>query len=428
MVLMPDNQESLLAGFGNLLNGGSTSSVVEDLFAEEEVTTGQRTKISEEPLVNSDKDTFKELVRTEQISKNDLRTYGKKYYQERHKHVLGENNFFLNASIDELCALIETINPTKKKKKSRKEKKEVVSINELFSTAEELHHEQLEPLSFTVQDFLPSTGAFILSSKPKTGKTFLALQMASCIASGERFLRNFDTVKGQVLYVMTQGGRRALKHRIDKVFENKGELKNMFYLTAIDPLQQGGYETLQNFINLADNPKLIVLDMITNMFPNIKHSNYQAWAQVFEELNDFAIENNISIICVYHSRKEATDGSDFTDDVLGSTGILGSVSGILTLRRSRDKGEGEIFINHREAESMKKTILFRDACWSYIGDNLPARPTDRKVFFLLKETSGLTNKEIADHLKKDKGNITRVLKRMVEEDFIYLHDKRYYLN
>jgi len=409
VVSMSDKPEELLDGINKHLTGESTPLIAKDLFLDQEINA------------------FKDLVSLEQITKEKIKDLGKNYYITRYSYELENNSFFKNASIDDLCTFVEKINPTKKKQNKEPQKEKVASITELFSTAEELHLEQLEPLSFTVQDFLPSTGAFILSSKPKTGKTFLALQMASCIASGDKFLRNFDTVKGQVLYIMTQGGRRALKHRIDKVFENKKELKNMFYLTAVEPLQQGGYETLQNFINLADNPKLIVLDMITNMFPNIKHSNYQAWAQVFEELNDFAIENNISILCVYHSRKEATDGSDFTDDVLGSTGILGSVSGVLTLRRSRDKGEGEIFINHREAESKKKTILFRDACWSYIGDNLPTRLTDRKVFFLLKETSGLTNQEIAEHLKKDKGNITRVLKRMVAENFIYLHDKRYYL-
>ena len=167
--------------------------------------------------------------------------------------------------------------------------------------------------------------------------------------------------------------------------------------------------------------------MITGMIPNLKHSNYQAWAGVFEELNNFALDNNICILCVYHSRKNVDESSDSSDDVIGSTGILGSVSGALTLRRLRDKGEGEIFITLREAESKKKTLLFNNAKWSYVGDYLPTRQSEKDIYILLSKDSGLTNKEIAEQLNKQPSNVSTTLKKMLEANFIYSENGRYYL-
>jgi len=390
--------------------------------------TDMKTSENTEDVI-SHKEKFKEIILRENISLSILKTAGKQFFIDRYEHELRDNLFFQQYSINEIITFVTQINSERKAATTKQKKEDEIpkKVRDVFTTAEELAKEDLEPIEFVIKDFLPSAGAFLLSSKPKTGKTFLALQMAASVASGDNFLDIFPAQQGKVLYVMTQGGRRALKKRICDVMKDKKGLDDLFYLTAISPLRENGYDTLKNFIDLAENPKLIVLDMITNMFPNIKHSNYQAWAEVFEELNNFAVDNDIPILCVYHSRKEVIDDSDFTDDVLGSTGILGSVSGILTLRRSRDKGEGEIFINHREAESMKKTLLFKDVCWRYLGDDLPKRSTDRKIFFLLKKSDGLTNKEIAEKLDKDKGNVNRVLKRMLEENFIYLHETRYYL-
>ena len=378
----------------------------------------------------SHKEKFKEIILRENISSAVLKTGGKQFLIDRYGHELKDNFFFQQYSITEIITFVTQINSEKTAVISKPPKKEDTTpkkLEDLFKNAQELSNEDLEPMEFVIKDFLPSAGAFLLSSKPKTGKTFLALQMAASVASGDNFLDMFSVQQGNVLYVMTQGGRRALKKRICDVMKDKKGLDDLFYLTALPSLRENGYDTLKNFIDLAKNPKLIVLDMITNMVPNIKHSNYQAWAEVFEELNNFGVDNDISILCVYHSRKEVIDDSDFTDDVLGSTGILGSVSGILSLRRSRDKGEGEIFINHREAESMKKTLLFKDACWKYLGDDLPKRSTDKKIFFLLKTSEGLNNTEIAKKLGKDKGNVNKALKRMIEEGFVYIHETRYYL-
>ena len=307
-----------------------------------------------------------------------------------------------------------------------KEKKQM-ELNAKFPTFEQLKNEELEPLTFLVEGFLPSSGAFILAAKPKVGKTFLALQFAEAVATGHDFLDTYKVSAGDVLYVMTQGGKRVLKSRLKLIGDNNRNYDKFHYLTQILPLQQGGYNTLQSFIDNSNKPKLIVLDMITNMIPNNQHSNYQAWAGIFEELNDFALDNDICILCVYHSKKLVSDDSDSTDDVIGSTGILGSASGILTMRRARDKGEADVFISLREAESMRKTLSFQAGRWHFVGNYVPTKKAEREIYFLLHQDGGLSNQEIADKLEKPKGNISNTIKALFEANYIYQEEKRWYI-
>lgn len=364
----------------------------------------------------ADSDKIKEKYKEDiaRIENLILRGNSETYIRERFNHIPTE---ILEEVID---------SSNKKRKEITASKVETTSFRNIYPTVEELKKEDIPEIRWLIKDFLASSGFFLLSAKPKTGKTFLALQMAVAVATGKPFLDHFETEKGKVLYVITQGGKRLMKDRILKV-ENGTKLDNMFYQTALNPLENGGYEELTNFIEMAKNPKLIVLDMITGLLPNHKHSNYAAWQATTDRLNDFTLKNDICLLGVYHSKKGETDSEDFFEDSIGSTGINAGISGGLMLRNTRNKNESVIQMKLRELTGGKKTLLFEDAKWSYVAGELPNRMLDREIYDILKEQSGLTNSEIATATGKNRSNVYNVLKRLVDENFIYQEKGKYFI-
>lgn len=70
----------------------------------------------------------------------------------------------------------------------------------------------LKPPSFLVEDWLPDDGLICITGEPGTGKTFLALDLAACLATGLPFMGK--AVKPtQVLYI-TPEGRSGLDLRV----------------------------------------------------------------------------------------------------------------------------------------------------------------------------------------------------------------------
>ena len=71
----------------------------------------------------------------------------------------------------------------------------------------ELQDKMLPPMKWLIDDLLPVGGVVMLSAKPKMGKSFLAIQLALSVASGDKFL-GFQARKHEVLYIDLETSQR----------------------------------------------------------------------------------------------------------------------------------------------------------------------------------------------------------------------------
>ena len=78
-------------------------------------------------------------------------------------------------------------------------------------SAKDLLTQPIEPLGFTIDAILPY-GLFILAGSSKIGKSWLALDMSNCVASGNTFW-NHQTTQGDVLYLALPGMKTARLYR-----------------------------------------------------------------------------------------------------------------------------------------------------------------------------------------------------------------------
>ena len=67
---------------------------------------------------------------------------------------------------------------------------------------------------YLVDRLVPDAGFTIFSGAPRSYKTFVLLELARCVASGQPFLGHFNTQQANVLLIDEENGERLLQQRI----------------------------------------------------------------------------------------------------------------------------------------------------------------------------------------------------------------------
>jgi len=73
-----------------------------------------------------------------------------------------------------------------------------------------------------VEGLLVEGGAAVWSALWGTGKTWLALELARCVAAGDSFLCHFPTKQGKVLFLDQEGTPGGHKDRLVKLERTDG--------------------------------------------------------------------------------------------------------------------------------------------------------------------------------------------------------------
>ena len=186
-------------------------------------------------------------------------------------------------------------------------------------------------------------GLTLLAAPPKTGKSFLVLDLACCVAEGKPFW-GFNTDKGSVLYCDLEGTEWRTQERFAAV-GRKGltdcpELLSMAY--KVLPVDAGLIPQLEGWINTAQSPKMIIIDTFQHIKGKVSRGEdaYAADTRFTKPLHDLAVKHGIAIICVTHTRKSSGFVLDDPfDAVIGSTAQYGNADAgwIIAGKRNDDK-------------------------------------------------------------------------------------------
>ena len=159
---------------------------------------------------------------------------------------------------------------------------------------------------------------------------------------------------------------------------------------------------------------------------------YQEDYSSLDPLGTWARSNSIGVTVVHHSRKAAAD--DVMDDISGSTGLTGTVDGLMVLRRARGEAEAELHVVNRDAEDQELALLW-DASgtrWSIAGKADDARLARQHRLLLnaiAASPNGLTPKEVGLLLPElNESTIRGTLRRLLEKGQVRMADGRYVIS
>lgn len=224
---------------------------------------------------------------------------------------------------------------------------------------------------FIVDGFL-CAGLTLLAAPPKTGKSFLALDLACSIAEGTPFW-GFKTVKGDVLYCDLEGAAWRTQERLPIVGRKTRidcpELLSMAYKVA--PVDNGLIDQLQSWIASAKSPRLIIIDTLAHVKGRIARGEdaYAADTRFMKPLHDLAVEKGIAILAITHTRKSngfALD--DPFDAVIGSTAQYGNSDAGWIIGGKRDDNKKQFTAVGRDFEPVSFEIeRTKSGRWAFNG-------------------------------------------------------------
>jgi hypothetical protein len=278
-----------------------------------------------------------------------------------------------------------------------------------------LHSFKFEEQPFVIQDILPE-GTMLITGKPKTRKSWLALNFAWAVAAGGKAFGQYQAKQGDALYIDLEMGARRIHKRLHVLSPELAPPKGLNFATSWPPVGAGFETWLKDYLKGHPFTRLVVVDTLVGIRAARKRYEdpYEADKAFTQALTDLCHQYHIAMVLIHHSRK--ADGSDITDDASGSTGLTGGVDNYAALRLSRtEKGAGEFLLTGRDIEIDGDINLKWDpmlAQWNATSEEVMLTPVRRDVLGLLSDRPGLKAKEIALILKRDVGGTSRLLTEM----------------
>jgi hypothetical protein len=261
-------------------------------------------------------------------------------------------------------------------------------------------------------------GSTLYAGKPKTGKSYMALDIALAVATGGKALGWEYTAKRDVLYLSLEDGERRLQKRIAALRECGGWPDNLYFCTDWPRLDKGGDSRLKKF--LEDNPevKLLIIDTFAKIKP-IKGSGKAQYDQDYraaDAIKSLAHKMDISLIAIHHARKMPSEDDPF-DAISGTTGLTGVFDTCMVLQKERTGG-ATLYVRGRDVEETE-LALHREPSggWTVLGDAASIAKTEERNAILGAMESGRvhTLKELADITLKKESNLNKLLSRLMDE-------------
>ena len=236
-----------------------------------------------------------------------------------------------------------------------------------FFTISNLTDEEKIPPDFIVESLVP-VGLTFISGAPKLRKSFLALQLASAVATGTKFL-SFNTKQCTVCYFDLEGSKSRISSRSDKmgiVMPDNLLISN----TLENGIADGLIEKLSIMLDNYKDIRLIILDTYSRArgtFKSYGANAYDSDVQLLAPLQRFAINRKIAVLCVHHDKKGAGFCNDTFERLSGTMGISGSCDSVINLIGDGKRFDGRATLEYcpRDVKGGELKLCFDDSSCSW---------------------------------------------------------------
>jgi hypothetical protein len=270
--------------------------------------------------------------------------------------------------------------------------------------------------SFAVKGVVPK-GLTLLCGRPKLGKSWVTLDLAlSMTTGGRKALGAFDCDRGDVLLLALEDNLGRFKARLVKLGAEPS------CALEVQTEWPRGKEAIEAIARWHDKRqatgRMVVVDTITRIRPHgiPTRDAYQADAQALEPLQQLAVERDLAVVAVGHTRKAQSD--DWLDSVIGTTGTTGTADAVLVLKRERGQADAVLYGTGRDLGEFEKPLRFDEqTCrWQLLDMSAEAARVGDVGAMILAELRrvpvGLTLKQIASLIDRSPEAAANALRRL----------------
>ncbi len=173
----------------------------------------------------------------------------------------------------------------------------------LFTAADAL--QPPPPLEWCVDGLLPLSSVSMLVGAPGSKKTFLAIDLAVCVALGKPWLGK-PVRQGPVLFIDEQSGLHALQTRIHAALHaHAAGPQTPLYFTTLANYNLREKDSAAALMNLVESrqPALVVIDAFSNLLQGASESSLAAVLPVLFNLRMLAEFNHAAVLVTHHTNR-----------------------------------------------------------------------------------------------------------------------------
>jgi len=218
-------------------------------------------------------------------------------------------------------------------------------------------------MEWLVDGVLPARGLVVLAGRPKSGKSWLALDLALSVAAGADCLGRPTGTTGATIYLALEDSPARIKERSDIIGLSSD---NAYIATSWWAADQGGFEELQEMVREL-RPKLIIIDTLSAFKAGsavVRKPQFEIDYEQARKLKTIADENSCCVLVVHHTRK--ADADDVFDTVSGTLGLNAVADTIAILQHSRGSDSGKLHVTGRDVSDEQFALSFREGRWTIV--------------------------------------------------------------
>jgi hypothetical protein len=241
----------------------------------------------------------------------------------------------------------------------------------------ELDAMNIPDVEFVVEGILADQAAVLLSGREKSGKGFLIVDLACCVATERPFVGMPIRKPGAVLYMSLEESIRTLRQRfrrclgsvidapidilpLDGYTEERFQLENVIHLQALTDLIR------------ARNYVLVIIDTLREAHTG-RENDSDEMAPLVRRIRDIAHGLGVTILVTHHMNKSFGSSR-------GSTAILASFDDEIAFTRSEERSEttirGELRAEGRNLAKYITSVAFEPETGRWQAANEPEMTPD----------------------------------------------------
>ena len=245
--------------------------------------------------------------------------------------------------------------------------KSVVSFNDKSLDMKQLMNTDIPPLKYAIKPIMPE-GMGAIAGRPKAMKSWTALDACYAVQNGLQFMGH-ETEQGDVLYLALEDSKRRIKDRVLKLKNEKLNAPDIMLASDVPYLGFGFEESLLEWIESKEKPRLIVIDTLARIKPRQKKSAGTAYDldnELLNKLQTIAIQKNISVCFVTHLSKATQDYS--WDRIQGSVGMQGMTDFMWLIDRGDNAKHASLTGRGRDINDFEYAVRWDSDQWRYKFD------------------------------------------------------------
>jgi biotin operon repressor len=259
-------------------------------------------------------------------------------------------------------------------------------------------------------------GLTILAGRPKTGKSWWALDAAVAVAGGYEASGNIQCQQGEVLLLALEDNDRRLHQRLKAVLQGRPAPAALEYATQWRRADGGGLDDLRAWLNAHPRARLVVVDTLQKVRGQRRRDDgvYADDYLAVGQLKALADEFNVPFLVVHHLRKEAA--TDPLESVSGTAGLTGSADTVLVLKREPKDSFGLLYVRGRDVPEAEIAMQFDEATGKWLrlvgADDFRLSKERRDIIRAMQDFGDASPAELASALGKPRKTVWFLLNKL----------------